>query len=98
MDEEGFQNNLADDIVKTRLDERGKEIGKYQEPVISDQDYCGSCYSKNDLDDPLHQDLRAEDEKNKKNGICCNSCTSVFAAYAARKQSLPRLEDVQQCV
>jgi hypothetical protein len=98
MHEDSFKNNMVDNIVKIRLDAGGKEIGIYQEPEDMDQDYCGSCYSKNDLEDPLHQELRAEDEKNKKNGICCNTCSSVFAAYASRKQSLPRLDDVAQCV
>lgn len=99
MDGESHQNNLIENIVKTRLDSRRKIISKYIEPFVnSDLTYCGSCYAKSDLLGNESIKSVEDDLKNKKDGICCNSCSSVFAAYSARKQALPRLEDVEQCV
>lgn len=99
MDGQQQQDNIIENIVKTRLSADGKELGVFEEVRhITEAGYCGSCYSASDLADPMHEELRREDAKNKEKGVCCNRCSSVFSAYAARRQPSPDLRDVEQCV
>ena len=101
MDGPTHMDNVVENVIKTRLGNDGRVIGKYEEvsrALRNDPNYCGSCYSNNDLNDPAHADLVKEDAQNKAKGICCNSCSSVFAAYAARRQPMPVLDHVEQCV
>lgn len=99
MDGQQQIDNIIENIVKTRLSASGSEVGVFEEVHhISDPNYCGSCYSTSDLNDPLHEDIRREDAKNKEKGVCCNQCSSVFSAYSARRQPAPALKDVEQCV
>jgi hypothetical protein len=99
MDGQTPVNNLFENIKKVRVSDSGKVLGEYRAEEGNDFNTlseCGSCFSKSDLESK--PELVQEDEKNKVSGVCCNRCSSVFAAYAARGQPAPVVENVSQCV
>lgn len=51
---------------------------------IKGADYCGSCHGLNILD-------------NTGKPVCCNSCSSVFAAHEHLGVPPPPMEDIEQC-
>jgi hypothetical protein len=81
-----YQNNLETNVSKTRLDNRGINLGKYAAPFLRRaSDYCGSCYAA---------DAVGTDGK----PICCNSCSAVFAAYEHKNLAAPSMDSIKQCV
>lgn len=86
MDEANdYQNNLSNSVKKISHDSNGNEIGEYIEPdPHHPEDYCGSCYDAQ---------VRNPDGSN----MCCNTCSSVFAAYEHLNLEIPKMEDIEQC-
>lgn len=81
------QNNLEKDVIKRQLNEHAMELGTYKDIHLEDikgPDYCGSC-----------GDMKLADPSGKP--ICCNSCSSVFAAHEHLGKPAPNMEDIEQC-
>lgn len=83
---EQYQNNIEEGVYRNRIDAKGFFIDTYQEfHKTRSADYCGSCYKA---------DVTGADGK----PVCCNSCSSVFAAYEHKGIDPPKMEDIAQCV
>lgn len=98
---DNHQNNLENNVSKMRLEKTGRELDLYKGKLfypllyfwpskdihledIKGPGYCGSC-----------QGLKIQDQSGKL--VCCNSCSSVFAAHEHMGVEPPKMEDIEQC-